>query len=109
MSAGRGLLWHSGLLGWGQLDFNLGGLRMAVFRKQPGWCVGGGLEPCLSAFCVAVCLPRQTIRALEADGGLSPGASVCVCGVGTVGAGRHKGLVYMGGTPSAHRDCADQI
>lgn len=34
----------------GAAVFHLGGLRMAVCRKQPGgWCVGGGGKTCLSS------------------------------------------------------------
>lgn len=38
-------LWCPGLLGSGQMVFILGGLLMAVCRKQAGrWCVGGDLS-----------------------------------------------------------------
>lgn len=54
--------WASGL---GAAGFHLG-LRMAVFRKLSGWCVGGGREICL--LWVAACSPGLSLRALEADG-----------------------------------------
>lgn len=67
------------------------------------------METCLYPLWVAVCFPSPPLRALEADEGLCPGASVDIWGLWELVGGRHKGLVGVGETPASYRDCADQV
>lgn len=89
----------------GAAVFHLGGLRMAVCRKQPeGWCVSGGGETCLSSLSCSLLAQPALLSEPARLMGSSSRSCKDVCGLGTLGAGgwKHKGLVGIGETAAAH-------